>query len=163
MEEPIEIYYWTSRGIIWHIKGCIVWYCEVSREIGGRKGDGGYPCLGRGTGGGTYLGWGYLPWLGGTYSWTPHHTTPRPPGPPTPPPPDPNGPTTHHPYHPLDPPPPLLDHKPHHPLDPHPHHPLDSPIPGPPTPPPDPPPHDPHHFLAEFCVQFWSLFHGQDT
>ena len=23
-------------------------------------------------------------------------------------------------------------------------------------------PPDPHHPLAEFCVQFWSLFHGQD-
>ena len=67
MEEPIGIYYWTSRGIIWHLKGCIVWYCEVSREIGGEEGEGGYPCLGRGTGGGTYFGEGRVPTLARVY------------------------------------------------------------------------------------------------
>ena len=34
---------------------------------------------------------------------------------------------------------------------------------SPTTPPPSTPhPLDPHHPLAEFCVHFWSLFHGQD-
>ena len=86
----------------------------------------------------------------------PYHPLPLHPGPLyTYPPPDPHMLDLHHLYPPWTPPP-LPTLPPTHPWTPPPTNHLDS------HHPPTHPPPGPHHPLAEFCVQFWSLFHGQD-